>query len=399
VSIFFRARALPTRLAARMADASSPPEGPLAPQCVVLNDMVGDDEEWEDDEEEYEDDDDVLPPHWIPYNRRAEWADVEPIPQDDGPFSVVKIDYTDEFRHTMDYFRAVMRSGEKSQRALDLTADVVRLNSANYVGWWYRRQCLFALGADLELELDWLVDRLFACLKNYQMWYHRRVLLTRTPTPNVAKEKRLISRALPRAGDSKNAHAWCHRRWLVQHFKAHDGEWAWVTGMIDADVRNNSAWNYRYFLVESHLLVGLDGDERYKWLHNDLRDVADWLRGVPHNESPYNYAFGLCRLMPLPHGARLLRELLEVLSAISHEHPACSLSRATALQCLERAATFSDQRSLLDADTATWVGSKASNYKDALQIVQELQRIDGLRASYWAYHSERLEGILRPLDP
>lgn len=25
------------------------------------------------------------------------------------------------------------------------------------------------------------------------------------------------------------------------------------------------------------------------------------------NESPYNYAFGLCRLMPLPHGARLLR--------------------------------------------------------------------------------------------
>ena len=46
-----------------------------------------------DDDEE---DEDV----WVPYSRRPEWADVRPMPQDDGPDPIVRIAYSEkcEFR-------------------------------------------------------------------------------------------------------------------------------------------------------------------------------------------------------------------------------------------------------------------------------------------------------------
>jgi hypothetical protein len=38
-------------------------------------------------------------------------------------------------RETMDYFRAVVKASEVSDRALRLTDEVIRLNAANYTAW------------------------------------------------------------------------------------------------------------------------------------------------------------------------------------------------------------------------------------------------------------------------
>ncbi|OWM67429.1 hypothetical protein CDL15_Pgr019889 [Punica granatum] len=72
------------------------------------------------------------PAVWLPLRARPEWADVAPLPQDDGPNPVVTIAYKDDFRETMDYFRAVFRANELSPRSLALTSLAISFNAGNY---------------------------------------------------------------------------------------------------------------------------------------------------------------------------------------------------------------------------------------------------------------------------
>ena len=68
------------------------------------------------------------------------------------------------------YFRAIFVSKEVSQRALDLTADALDLNPANYTVWHHRRHLLKEFGANLESELDYCREIIEQHPKNYQVW-------------------------------------------------------------------------------------------------------------------------------------------------------------------------------------------------------------------------------------
>lgn len=60
--------------------------------------------------------------------------------------------------------------------------------------------------------------------------------------------------------DSKNYHVWSYRQWLVRRFELWDqGELEETARLIREDVRNNSAWNHRFFIVN-----GRDGSEGVK---------------------------------------------------------------------------------------------------------------------------------------
>ena len=126
---------------------------------------------------------------YVPYSQRPEWADVVPILQDDGPETqpVVQIPYTPKctwlmtlflnhlqwnhsftqpallpnsdcstgflwpgmglfspvyfnlVKDTMNYFRALLRTKEKSHRALQICTAAIELSPPNYTAWRYRR--------------------------------------------------------------------------------------------------------------------------------------------------------------------------------------------------------------------------------------------------------------------
>jgi protein farnesyltransferase/geranylgeranyltransferase type-1 subunit alpha len=73
------------------------------------------------------------------YANDPEWADVTPIPLDDGSNSgampLATIAYPDEYLEATSYLRAVMAANEMSERALKLTEDVISMNPAHYTVW------------------------------------------------------------------------------------------------------------------------------------------------------------------------------------------------------------------------------------------------------------------------
>jgi protein farnesyltransferase/geranylgeranyltransferase type-1 subunit alpha len=70
------------------------------------------------------------------YHDDDAWADIEPLPQDDGGLHpLAAIAYTEEYSEAMGYLRAVMAKNEFSRRVLGLTEHIISLNPAHYTVW------------------------------------------------------------------------------------------------------------------------------------------------------------------------------------------------------------------------------------------------------------------------
>ncbi|KAH8409426.1 hypothetical protein KR222_003792 [Zaprionus bogoriensis] len=231
-------------------------------------------------------DEEYLGTDWLPYSERPEWSDVTPLPQDDGTNPVVAIAYSPKFREVFDYMRAIIAKGEKTQRALDLTTEALRLNPANYTVWQYRRDILRELDANLQDELDYLDEVIGQNAKNYQVWHHRRVIVEMM---NCGQwELELTQNALDNDGNAKNYHAWQHRQWAIRTFNLYDDELEFVDRLIREDQRNNSAWNQRFFVIK-HLGFTPEVIQR------ELAYAMSRIRVIKNNESAWNYLIGVLR--------------------------------------------------------------------------------------------------------
>mmetsp|Transcript_85653 Transcript_85653/g.277429 ORF Transcript_85653/g.277429 Transcript_85653/m.277429 type:complete len:339 (-) Transcript_85653:179-1195(-) len=320
----------------------------------------------------------------LPYSQRPEWSDVEPVPQDDGPEPLAVIRYPPGFEEAHDYFRAIQKRNEFSERALQLTADVIDHNSANYTAWYYRRRCLKELGADLVAEHIFTDKWSRDCPKNYQVWYHRRWLVTEmaselrskssSPEDAEAEIRALAERELEYHLDTmqvnddyKNYNGWSHRQFIVHKFGLWDKEMAFVTDLLRDDVRNNSAWNHRYTTVRNTMWPLTDAGRR-----QEIDFTLQALRGCANNESAWNY--------------------LAAFFGEGEGRVAWDSEPAVEAFCREVLAQASERQQLcrFALEVLAQVHEARREFPEALEQYKLLKETDKIRFNYWEWRAATL---------
>ena len=106
---------------------------------------------------------------------------------------------------------------------------------------------------------------------------------------------------------------WC-RQWICLTFGSWDGELEFSAAMIAQDVRNNSAWNHRWFALTHGGGVSLDADNSRastealgEIISREVDFALKTIRTVTRNESSWSYLRGILRGRPLASCKRVLQ--------------------------------------------------------------------------------------------
>ncbi|CAG8552390.1 5775_t:CDS:2 [Diversispora eburnea] len=248
------------------------------------------------------------------YYLEANWDDLVPIPQDDGPEPLTPISYDKEcYSEAMSYFRAVALKDERSERALSLTEKIIKHNPAHYTIWHYRQQILFSLEKDLYNELDFITDQ-----------------------------------------------------WIIKTYNLWDKELAFIDKLLDDDVRNNSAWNQRYFVIFFN-----PNEPTEELLAQEVQYGINKILLAPNNISPWNYVKGII--------AKSKEQDISVLEGLCKELEKQNIISYHALGCLvdiyeSRAKRGSIEDKNLGIKTCELLAEKRDN----------------IRQKYWEYRKQVL---------
>ena len=203
-----------------------------------------------------------------------------------------------------------MAAKEYSPRCLRLTEHVISMNPAHYTVWLYRFSIITALDLPIPSEIAWVNEVALQHLKNYQIWHHRHQLVDHyfpqiSGSPDkVADLARSETEFLHvmLAEDTKNYHVWSYRQYLVRKLDNFTPrELASTESFIDDDVRNNSAWSHRFFLVFSDPATSTPGAAATApdpavpaaVVDAELAYARAKIDLAPQNQSPWNYLRGV----------------------------------------------------------------------------------------------------------
>lgn len=180
--------------------------------------------------------------------------------------------------------------------------------------------------------------------------------------------------------DSKNYHVWSYRQWLVQRFDLWDDrdEWAYVKLMIEEDVRNNSAWNHRWYLCFGQYVEEEQKEDGVKVVDEDVVDremkyAMEKVDLAPTNESPWNYLRGV-----MGRGDRERKEIKAWVEGFTGEAEDGEDDGVRSLQAVEWLAECEE------ADAA-------GGMERAKRLFTLLEELDPIRKGYWGYRKRLMD--------
>lgn len=222
----------------------------------------------------------------------------------------------------------------------------------------YRAETINVLSSDLHAEIEWLNEVALKYIKNYQIWHHRQLIISRLDSADG--EFDFLAEMFDK--DAKNYHVWSYRQWLVKKFNLWDaGELDECERHLHHDIRNNSAWNHRWFVVFGRLEGKPIGGETW---NREVAFVSDAIKKAPQNESPWNYLRGLLRRTGRP-----FSDIEHIaLEYASLDHPD-EIRSSHALDVLAE---------MYAAETST-----QDEARTALNLLAT--KYDPIRANYWNY--------------
>jgi protein farnesyltransferase/geranylgeranyltransferase type-1 subunit alpha len=302
-----------------------------------------------------------------------DWSDVQPIQLDQsGENALGKINYSREYVEATSLLRAIMAVPEYSVRALALTSAVIEMNTAHYTVWEYRLRIVQNIGRDQIPEEEWLVpgcpevgswleEVTLSNPKGYQVWNYREYLEIPGLREFYINERNLC--ALVIEDDSKNFHAWSHLKWAVSRGGSDVFTAAellnFTASRLQEDIRNNSAWGFRYFVFSMY-------PDTLAFEHEVLY-VRESIAMAPQNESTWNYLEGLYKL----HG-RDVAELEDL--------------------CREYASVNSPLRSTHAAELLCKILER-TNQDEVRELLDLLDNYDPVRKGYWGYKRAQLASV------
>lgn len=138
----------------------------------------------------------------------------------------------------------------------------------NYQLWNHRRKIALALGpAAAEQELQFCTGELRThCVltaRRSALRFHQALCCQSAANPACGSAQKACPcvpcvpacHAEALDADSKNYHAWAHRQVVVAAAGAWQPEMEYLECLLQADVRNNSAWNQRAFVIRVSWVV------------------------------------------------------------------------------------------------------------------------------------------------
>lgn len=205
-----------------------------------------------------------------------------------------------------------MAAKEHSPRVLDITEHIINLNTAHYTVWLYRAATVLALNTPINEELDFVNEIALDNEKNYQIWHHRQILIDHI-YPTIASDPVAIAKLAKSEqtfmtqmfnSDSKNYHVWAYRQYLVRKLNMFDdSELKAVKDLLHKDVRNNSAWSHRFFIVFSDPAHSTSSSKAADpdplipaaIIDREIEFAKAAAFEAPQNQSPWNYLRGVLR--------------------------------------------------------------------------------------------------------